>query len=83
VQNSQLLENFVIYCENGPTSCGLNEQIYNRINILSGFDLGTLCNKKKIQKMYILVIDQSAKGIRLNYSMLFEIMTAVSNHPDL
>jgi len=31
---------FLYYCENGPTGCRLPEQIYNKIKILSGFDLG-------------------------------------------
>jgi hypothetical protein len=40
-KNSKLLGNFAIYCENGRTKLRLAEQIYNRIRIIAGFDLGT------------------------------------------
>jgi hypothetical protein len=42
-KNSKLLGNFAIYCENGRTKLRLAEQIYNRIRIIAGFDLGTKC----------------------------------------
>jgi hypothetical protein len=35
---------------------------------------------KKVSKKNRLVIDQSAKDIRFNYSMNFEIIAAVSDH---
>jgi len=55
VQNSKLLGNFAIYCENGA-DLRLAEQIHYRIRILAGFDLGTKSNKKKEQKNVILGI---------------------------
>jgi hypothetical protein len=52
MQNSKLLGNFAIYCENGA-DLRLAEQIHNRIRILAGFNLGTKSNKKRAKKCYI------------------------------
>jgi hypothetical protein len=43
-------------------------------------DAGTISTIKKVSKKNRLVIDQSAKDIRFNYSMNFEIIAAVSDH---
>jgi hypothetical protein len=37
------LRRFLVPCENRPIRCRLAEQIYNRIRVLTGFDIGTLC----------------------------------------
>jgi len=62
---------------------GLAYEMCNKFNGILKIRSRQVIYQKKIQKINILGIRQSEKGISLNYSMIFEIMTAVSNHPVL
>ena len=74
-KNSKLLGNFAIYCENGRTKLRLAEQIYNRIRIIAGFDLGTQytlatkcgLDRRNIQFLGILGLSRQPKISWFNF----------------